>query len=128
MTTYRLERVSAVDLVFEGELLAEVTTDEGSAANIARSRDGEDRWQEVRVYRTDRDFWVVEHMGGSRVPGETARIRATACRSVDDVRRAITFTDRDDRTRRYVTDLSFEAVSLASQADPRLADVLVEHV
>lgn len=117
MTTYHLERVSDVDLVFDGELLSETSTDEGG-----------DRWTEVRVYRTVSDRWVVERTGQSRLEGEVPLVRATACDTPADVRRAITSTHRDNPSRYYVTDVAYEAVRLAAEADPRLTEAIEERV
>lgn len=118
MTRYRLERVSAVDLVFDGELLAETTTEAAGA----------ERWQEVRVYRTDSARWIIERTGQSRVEGEVTRTRASVCDTVDEVRRAITYRRPDNPERAYVTDVAYDAVLIASELDPRLSEALVEHV
>lgn len=117
MTTYRLERVSAVDLSFDGELLAEATSDTGG-----------DRWQEVRIYRTVSGQWVVERTGCSRVDGEVPRPRAQVCTSVEAVRRAVHFRQPGDPNREYITDVCYEALSAAALVDTRLDEALVEHV
>lgn len=118
MTTYRLERISAVDLQFDGDLLAEASTEAS----------GGDRWQEVRIYRTSSDQWVVERAGHSRIPGEVKRSRVWVCPSVADVRRAVLSKQQDNPDRLYITDVVYEALSAAVELDHRLDEALVEHV
>lgn len=118
MTTYRLERISAVDLKFDGELLGEASTEAS----------GGDRWQEVRVYRTSNDQWVVERAGCSRLPGEVKRSRVWVCPTVDAVHQAIQSRRQDNPDRHYITDVVYEAMAAAIEHDPRLDEAIIEHV
>lgn len=117
---FRLQRQAAVDLVFDGELLADESSDDGER----------DRWQEVRIYRTTTNRWVVERTGRSRVPGEVDLPQVTVCRTPDEVRQALTFshTTTDGQRRRYVTDIGYDALNQAADLDPELEDALVERV
>lgn len=123
MTTYRLERLADVDLVFDGELLSEESTwDEHG--------DEYQRWQDVCVYRTDSDRWVVARIGKSNFPGETDRPTVTVCNSPGQVRNAMTFRHRnkDGSSRSYVTDVCYEALRAAAAKDPRLDEALTVRV
>lgn len=114
-STFRLPRHSDVDLCFDGDLLADVSTHEP----------GKQRWQEVRVYRTVSDRWVVERVGRSTRRGEVDLSDVRVCDTPAAVRLAL--SDVDDG-RRYLTIISEEALNLAADADPDLADALVERV
>jgi hypothetical protein len=119
MTTYRLQRLADVDLVFEGELLADESTYER----------GIQRWQEVRIYRTDSDRWVVERTGKSIVPNEVDRPNVTVCDTPADVRAAMTFQHKHKgQDRSYVTDVCYGAMQSAAEKDHRLDEALVVRV
>lgn len=118
MTAYRLERVSDVDMVFDGELLAEASTQWPGAA----------RWQVLRIYLTDSDMWVVERTGYSRVEGESTKNRAWLCPRLGDVLRACRSRNKDDPSRWYITDVAYEMLTAAAEIDPRLDEILVERV
>jgi hypothetical protein len=64
MPTFRLYRPRALDLVFEGERLADVST---------RANEHQTRWTETRIYRTDSGKYVTESVGRSIEPGEEDR-------------------------------------------------------
>lgn len=113
-TTFRLPRPAAVDIAFEGELLADATSDEG-----------QDRWQEIRVYSTTTDRWVVERVGRSRRRGEVDKPEAFVCDSPDTVRAAL---QSKEPGRTYLTNLAYDALTDAADKDPRLAPALVETV
>ena len=123
MTTYRLERLAAVDLVFDGELLSEESSHEPSGPKSVR-------WQEVRVYLTDNGKWVVERTGKSLAPGEVDRPSVAVCTTPAEVRQAMTFRHQTDtgQRRSYVTDICYDALVAAAARDPRLDEALAERV
>lgn len=114
-TTFQLARLAAVDLVFEGVLLADETTHEPGKA----------RWQEVRIYSTASGKWVVERMGRTTMPGEVDRPLVTVCDTADAVKAALESTHEG---RRYTTDVCYDALRAAVDADPRLNDAIVERI
>jgi hypothetical protein len=114
--SYRLSRVDQLDLEFDGEIIAEHATEPSNG-----------RWQELRVYRTSTDRWVVERVGCSTRPGEVALPRAYVCETPDDVRLALTFRSRTTR-QQYVTSAGVELLHRAAEADPRLEEALAERV
>lgn len=122
MTTFRLERLAGVDLVFDGEMLANETT-------FNQDVRGPQLWQEVRIYRTTSDRWVVERTGKSSHPGHTDRPSITVCSTPAEVREAMTFEhEHKGRPRSYVTNICYDALSAAAEKDPRLDEALIEHV
>lgn len=114
MTEYRVHRAGDVDLVFEGALLADVTSQEHSST----------RWSEVRIYRTDSNKYVTETVGRSNLPHEvdfyTVRVVDTAAEVKVALKR------RDEIT--YLTNLAMEALEIAAETDPDIARSLVERI
>lgn len=115
-----LQRHADVPLRFTGELIAEVSSEE----------DGNDRWEEIRVWRTDSERvpWIVQRIGKSRLPGETDVIHTSRCKHPLDVRQRLKNQDQRDRRRWYLTDLSMQALEAAVAADDRLSELLIETV
>lgn len=77
----QLKRDKKVPLVFDGELIAEVST-----------KHRRDRWTELRLYRlpmTAGVEYVAEQVGATSVDGELDRCTAFACHNAADVRRVI---------------------------------------
>lgn len=120
MSTFRLPRHSDVDLEFEGELLAEAST----------RRPDKVRWQDVLLYRTESGRWIVQRIGRSSVPRETDLSDVTVCDSPEQVRLALSDTERDDHggQRRYLTWTAEKALRAAAAADPGLGEALIERV
>jgi hypothetical protein len=125
MTIFRLDRHADLPLIFDGELIADVSTQEDGK----RRR----RWQEVRVYRTPgavTSRWVVELTGCSRVRDEVPLIWAVRCATPQAVRLALTTKDkrpgREGRT--YMSDACYQALDEAAAADPELQGALAEYV
>jgi len=79
MMTYRLRRFREPPLVFEGELIAEVTT----------KHPDRERWTELRVYVTRSGTYVAEEVGRSLAYGESDRCGAFICRTQRDVEREL---------------------------------------
>src|SRR3990167_5441496 len=121
MHEVELERHAQVPLIFTGELIAEVSTEP----------DGNDRWEEWRVWRLEPNSkvgWVVQRLGKSRVPGEVDVIHTFKCKYPLDVRQRLHRQDPRDKQRWYMTDSAFETLELAARADDRLAFLLVERI
>lgn len=126
MATYRLTRAGAVDLVFEGECLADVSSRDGSA---------QQRWSEVRIYRTASGRYVTGMTGRSVVPGEVDRIDVKVVERAEEIGAALSRRGNDrntvnpgDPNRPYLTELALEAMALAGEQDDAIAAVLVERV
>lgn len=119
-TIVTLPRHADVPLSFNGELIADVSSEE----------DGNDRWEELKIWRTDSERvpWVVQRVGKSVLPGEVDVIRASRCKSELMVRNTLKKRDPRDKSRWYMTDLSMQALETAADADPRLRTVLVEQI
>lgn len=120
MQPVTLQRHADVPLSFEGELIAEVSSEE----------DGNDRWEELRIWRTssDRVPWVVQRIGKSTRRDEVDVIHTFRCKSELMVRNKLKKQDSRQRDRWYMTDLSIQALETAAEADPRLRTVLVEQI
>lgn len=111
MQEFRIERQTDIPLIFDGDLLADMSSQE----------DGQDRWQEIRIYRTASGKYVTEVVGMSVLATDrifrTVKIADTA----NDVREAL-FRHRGER--RYLNDLSLEALEEAAEMDPNIADLM----
>lgn len=72
MQEFRLERDGERTLTFVGELLAEVSS---------RTYHGEtqNRWTDIRLYRTKAGTLVVQQVGSTTWQGEHDRYSATVC-------------------------------------------------
>lgn len=99
-------------LVFTGDVIAEATS-EG---------DGNARWTELRIWRTDTGRYVIEEVAVSTVPGETNRVFA----KVVDADGVVDALHRESRGKRFITDLALQVLEHASQADPAI--VVAEQV
>lgn len=112
MQEYRLRRVNDVELVFNGELLADVSS---------RER-GSTRWTEIRIYRTDSHKYVTEIVGKSTHPGEVDLITVKVASNPDDVKVTLRRKDQFE----YLTKTALEALEVAAQRDPAIS--LVERI
>lgn len=113
-----LTRRAAAPLTFEGELLAEVSSDDGA----------KDRFTVVAIFRrTDEtEGWVLHTRGVSRLSDELELSDAVTCVLAEDVVRALMKSDSSSGTRRYyMTELGLELLAEAAEVDERLA-VLAE--
>lgn len=122
METVTLERYADVPLTFNGELIADVTSKE----------DGVDQWEEIRVWRTDseRTPWIVQWLTFDldRVVDEPLTLHTYRCKHPLDVRARLKRRDTRDRTRFYLTELSYDALEEAVENDDRLSKLLAETV
>lgn len=112
---YRLHRHNDVDLVFDGDLLAEVSS----------HVPGMSRWSEVRIYSTSNGQWVTEVVGRTTHVGEVDRSHVAVHQDVNKVRFGLM---RTDKGKRYLTDMGYQALEEAAQADPHLAPALTERI
>lgn len=117
MKPYTLERVSNIDLKFNGEVLADASSYE----------EGDEVWQEIRIYKTDTDKFVVENVRRSNRAATPEVHNAVACPTPSDVRSAL---QRQDPVRKhfYFTNLAFDALSEAVENEPALAEAMEERI
>src|SRR4051812_41381294 len=114
MAEHVIHRSGEVDLMFEGELLADLSS----------RQERRPRWQEVRIYRTATGKWVTELVGRSIVGGERDRVRVTVCDTATEVRDSL----RRRAENGYLTDLALDALATAATADGELLDATQERV
>jgi hypothetical protein len=108
MTHYRVERSGALDLEFEGTLLADVSS----------RLDGQQRWTEVRIYKTSTNRYVTEMLGMSEVRGERERREVHV---VDDRDGLIAALHRKgEGGRSYLTKTALDALDAAALHDPAI--------
>lgn len=120
--SFRIARQGAVDLTFDGVLLAEEST---------RDEPGQTRWTEVRIYRTDTGKYVTETVGRSTRRGETDRITVFVHDSPADVPAGLRRKGRSALTGQdtmFIPNVALDALTTAGKADPALADVLTESI
>lgn len=115
MKPFRLARTEDVPLVFEGQLLADVSSREP----------GVERWQEVRIYRTESSRYVTEVVGRSIKEGERDFLTVKVH---DDPAEVRTGLYRKTGGRTFLPDLAFEALEIAAGIDPALSSSLVERI
>lgn len=120
---YRLQRPGQVDLEFEGELLADESTqgDSRGARQVDHSR-----WSEVRIYRLDSgEGWVTELMGKSSRKGEVDRPRVTVCKTPGEVKTSLY---RKPGVMDYLINAAVDALDEAAEKDPRLKTITTERL
>lgn len=110
MPTFRLARPATVDLVFDGELLADVNSKDDPEQT---------HWTEIRIYRTDSGKYVCETIGRSALAHQKPRITVRVADSAAQVRDALQRGDPNDRV--YLTDLALDAIAEATKNDPAVA-------
>jgi hypothetical protein len=120
---YRLTRPGAVDLEFEGELLADESTREDSRGDRVVDHS---RWSEVRIYRLEDDKgWVTEMVGKSSRRGEVDRPRVTVCNTPEKVKISLY---RKPGSMDYLINAAVDALAEAADKDPRLRAVTTERI
>jgi hypothetical protein len=120
---YRLQRPGAVDLEFNGELLADESTqgDTRGGRQVDHSR-----WSEVRIYRLDSgEGWVTELIGKSARQGEVDRPRVTVCKTPEEVRTSL---QRKPGVLDYLINAAVDAMAEAAEKDPRLQVIITERL
>lgn len=116
MTPFTIERNDDLPLEFDGEILAEVSSRQGS---------GQGRWTEIRIYRTDTGRYVTEMVACSDHPGESDRAHVQVFDAADEISRGL---QRRDGARRYMTNIAQHAMREAARKDDAIADALVERI
>lgn len=107
MAHFRLQRTGNVDLVFDGELLAEQSTRE----------DGAQRWAELRIWRTDTGKYVTQRLGRSIVPGEVDKIVTRIVNDPANIAEAL-MSRQGDAT--FLSNFALDALAEAARKDPAL--------
>lgn len=116
--TFRVARKDNADLVFDGELLADLT-----------SRDARQlRWTEIRIYRADSGRYVTEMIGRTAVPGEYDRVTVDLFERPEEVRKGLLRPRRGVPDKFYLTDLAIEAIEIAAETYPELLASLEERI
>jgi hypothetical protein len=106
---YRIERSGALDLEFDGELLADVSS----------RLDKQPRWTTVRIYRTSTGRYVTEVLGQSEIRGERERREVHVVDNAPDVIKAL-HRKSEDGTRSYLTKTALDALDEAATKEPSL--------
>jgi hypothetical protein len=109
MTRFRLERNGTIDLEFDGELLADVS----SRLEDAR------RWLEVRIYKTASGKYVTELVGETTVPGEGTRRTVRVIDKPEDLHEGLT-RDPGDGRQPFITKTALDALDDAARKDPSI--------
>jgi hypothetical protein len=118
MTQHKVPRNNDVDLVFDGELLADVTSEET----------GKKHWTEIRIYRTESGKFVTEMIGVTTVEGQYDRVNVNWYENPADVRKGL-LRPRDGQTGEfYLTVLAEEAIQQAAKRYPELSAALEERI
>lgn len=107
---FSLPRFKLPSVEFEGELLAEVSTEEP----------GEPRWTECAIYKTKGGQYVTQMTGRTEVEGEHDILNVRIYRNPAMVRQGFMRTDREEG-HRYMTDAGFEVLEIAHEKDPAIA-------
>lgn len=121
--SFRLRRIGAVDLSFDGTLLGEATT---------RQR-GDSRWLDLRIYRTSTGRYVIEEAGAT-TDDPRPRAAVTVVDGPTGVRRALTKQGeprdpaRAGETVEYLTNVALDALDEAADRDPAIAEVIVDTI
>jgi hypothetical protein len=121
---YRVQRAGAVDLEFDGELIANESTrgDSRGARHVDPSR-----WTEIRIYRlTNGEGWVTESVGKSSRRGEVDRPRVAVCPTPEEVKRSL--KRKPDDKDSYLINAAIDALDEAAERDPRLSTVITEQL
>ena len=115
-TTFRLQRPSKLDLVFDGEKIAHETT---------RDFDDQPRWTEIRIYHTATGRFVTEEIGFSTVETESNKIKVVVCNTADDVRKAL---ERTEQGRTFLRNIAHDAIAAAGEKYPELIEAVTERI
>lgn len=124
MTRYRLRRTGAVDVEFDGELLANQTS----------HREGATRWMEVRIYRTTTGKYVVEEAGTKERDDDDGRSVVTVVTDPFEIRAALTKRGtakdpaRAGQEVEYLTNVALNALEEAGEKDPAIDAATVETI
>lgn len=111
----RVERNGNVALVFDGQLIADVSS---------RRTEAQQQWMEIRIYRTDTGKWVTEMVGRSIIEGQRDRINVHVHETIDTIPEGLM---RKVATP-YLTNLAVAALNDAAEHDHELRPLLAQHV
>jgi IS4 transposase len=115
---FRLRRESQVDVQFEGELLADVSSREDDSA----------RWNEIRIYSSVKGTFIVENVGVSLVDGERDRSKVTICHGYEQIVAALQ-RGPNKFGAMYLTDTALEALDqVEEKLGAEFTKVVVEEV
>lgn len=106
---YRIERSGALDLEFDGEIIADVSS------RLER----QPRWTEVRIYKTSTGKFVTEVLGLSDYAGERERREVHVVADAEGVIQAL-HRRSEDGTRSYLTKTALDALDEAATKEPSL--------
>jgi hypothetical protein len=112
MPTFTLQRAGAKHLRFNGELLAEATSQDATSV----------RWTDLALYRTAANAYVVSAIGRTTREGETERHSAHVCEGPGRVLKALQRSDGN------LTNLAKQLLEDVGKVDPAFIDVLVEEI
>lgn len=110
---FRLERTGALDIEFEGSVLADLSSREDDA----------DRWTEIRIYKSSTGRYVTEVIGRTIVPGERDRVDVRVVELPEDLPVAL-----QRQPRGYLTLLAREALDVAAEHDPTIRPAVTERI
>lgn len=125
MPAFRIERDGNLDLAFNGEKLADISSREPGEAPPLEGQPlpGFHRWTEIRIYRTSTGKYVTEMIGRSIVDGERDRIDVRVHHQPGDVPDGLRRQPKN-----YLTKLALEALDEAAENDPALRGIVVEEI
>lgn len=117
MPEYRIRRDGQQYLVFSGHVVAE-------ASNRFRHGQEEDRWTDIRVYRTDTGSYVVEQVLRSLwQKGDAVWYQGDLCATPQEVFRALVGVEEADP---LLGDLEKDLLHQLAAQDRRFAELLTE--
>jgi hypothetical protein len=122
--TYRLIRPGAVDLVFDGVLLAE-------RSSRRPGDESQTHWTEMRLYRTASGKYVTEVIGRTTIADQVDRIKVVVHDRIGTIRAGLARRGRSKETDQMVTYLPDMAIGLleeAAEADPKLRPETAERI
>lgn len=116
MNHFRLQRHGDLWLEFSGELIGDATSDDGD----------KERWQHLRLYRTDKGGYILERLGESRIPGEITMRNVDEYAGAGAVRHQLK-RKRDDGTK-YFTIVALELLDQAAKVDDAFKEATAERI
>lgn len=116
MNHFRLQRHAALALEFDGELLGEADSDDGTR----------DRWQRMRIYATDHGTYILERLGESRLEGDVTMRHVDELPNAHQVRRRLE-RRRDDGSK-YLTIVALEVLDQAALKDEAFKEATAERI
>lgn len=118
MTTFHVPRTDNVELVIDGELLADISSYEA----------GSTHWTECRIYRTDTGRYVTEMVGRTIIEGQYDRPSVNVYDDPARIREGFLRPRVHRPDVFYLTDLAIEAMQEAAKIDPAVSATLIERI